>query len=1227
MLLALVATWGMAVQPAAAVEVAVRLVDPQEVSDDALHMATSFFDDIVEYVEGTNEVVELVLPMPVPGGYWAESNVADAQVSYDTATSTVRLEGTVEIAGTSAHVVIEMTSADGSYATQVDVSVERLALGEAIEMLANHAGVTLNNPLHNEPLELRDVTVSVHVAEEVRVSLSAHHTLMGAIESDVLVSITETADGGVVPMISMQVQEWTIGELVPATVGTPVGEFGFPHVAITVMDNSTAGADGITLASADLDPAVYEYYRRVYGTDEFTIELHPGVTVVADMPLSNLPSGMLDVLGLDAQAHVLFEGTIGMSAGWTAGSGQVERVEISAVLPIPNIDIPGMPEWLSAARRVERTIDFTYEEGNFALEVSDVIEAQLDGAARRFVFTTNVAVEGDDAEVTLEGKMDGTWEQPFGIEWLTLDEVVLALSVTSDEMSATLQSSFELGGRQVELEIEITGGDGERTATMSAQLDELSFHDVAALFERQGLDSPLDDLPINPTLRDARMTIKAGTQKAFNIGATIEILDQQATMMLSITKIGGTRRVMAGVRIDEFSLGSVIPALAGTLADEFSIDGTCLVFARGTGYVESEDLTPQERDFFGQVYGGGDFRLNIQSGLNLFASVPMGDNPLHGPMGALGVDVDRVVLEGSLPLGILGGSGGGGIGDLTLRASLPPMSLPNAPEWFVSGQLALEITAAPSIGLVGEITVDIEGDIVTFALESKIARSGANVEIALVGGLYTDEPWVGPFGIDWLTFNRAVIKLSINALGNLELGFAGDVVIGEKDIACAVEVGINVYTGVPTNFMFMGASEEGVALSDLADLQAKMRAATGQQASLIPLDRLPDIAIRNLYLRFSPKDDPDLGVEAGFAVSGDMYMQRGLNGPMERIAGIDISIDTDGIFGEAYLGAIDIGGFSMEEAHLLLELNLFSQQLIISGGIELENLMSADVDLDVSRNGLSFATTTTLFNAFEADVAVEKEFSLTDPRTHIEAAMGGDFIAHITRNLGDATSTAFGAVSVGIEGAQAAINNTSTALGHAETALQNAQNVVGTAQSVLHDAEAVLNQAIQCRNSARQARDQAYSLYANTSNWNPVLKAARWGNYLVKKAFHAGKALAVNSFSLAHQGAQQALGVAQGALETAERAANDLQANLNAKELELQQLQDTVDALANLETSLIIEHVGFTMDRDGFIGSGSAVALEIDAILNGFSFTATVNWDFSAPIHQNMPNLIDGLLG
>ena len=66
------------------------------------------------------------------------------------------------------------------------------------------------------------------------------------------------------------------------------------------------------------------------------------------------------------------------------------------------------------------------------------------------------------------------------------------------------------------------------------------------------------------------------------------------------------------------------------------------------------------------------------------------------------------------------------------------------------------------------------------------------------------------------------------------LGFAGDMVLGEKDIDVAVAVTVSP-AGVPTNFIFDGASEEGITMADLVALQQRMAKLNDPNAPMIPL--------------------------------------------------------------------------------------------------------------------------------------------------------------------------------------------------------------------------------------------------------------------------------------------------------------------------------------------------------------------------------------------------------
>src|SRR5690606_12395339 len=229
-----------------------------------------------------------------------------------------------------------------------------------------------------------------------------------------------------------------------------------------------------------------------------------------------------------------------------------------------------------------------------------------------------------------------------------------------------------------------------------------------------------------------------------------------------------------------------------------------------------------------------------------------------------------IFLQGTLgkSLTMLARPGGGlaAVKDLYLRAELPPMRPPNSPEWFRSGQLALELTGDPSARFVGEMTVRIQEDELMFFLAAALARTG----ISLSGGLAAERGWVAPFGIDWVTLNKVVLKIGITPAGSVQLGFAGDMIIGEKDMAVAIAVAISP-AGAPTNFIFDGSSAAGFGLSDLVMVQEKMAAARQAAANTmgdggptagvrIPIDALPSIEFRDVALKFAPKPEPDLGV-------------------------------------------------------------------------------------------------------------------------------------------------------------------------------------------------------------------------------------------------------------------------------------------------------------------------------------------------------------------------------
>ncbi|HEX6158514.1 MAG TPA: hypothetical protein VF111_00005, partial [Thermoanaerobaculia bacterium] len=300
------------------------------------------------------------------------------------------------------------------------------------------------------------------------------------------------------------------------------------------------------------------------------------------------------------------------------------------------------------------------------------------------------------------------------------------------------------------------------------------------------------------------VTIAARSDQTITATAYTTLLNAGTFVLISSTPRTASRRgFILGLKPDEWSLAKSIPQLAVPPFDGLTLSNVGLVITDQDIRASSDEMPEADYDFYRELYQQEDYELVLKPGINLIAAIPVerldADSPLLRVMGALGIEKGPVLLQGTLgkSLTLIGAPGAGAadvIKDLYLRAELPPMHPPGSPEWFRSGQLAVELTGVPSMRLVGEMTVRIEGEDLQFFLATTIARTGASIS----GGLKADaDGWQQPFGIPWLVLKGVVIQLAITPTGSIQPGFAAKMIIGEKDIDVAIALAISP-AGVPT---------------------------------------------------------------------------------------------------------------------------------------------------------------------------------------------------------------------------------------------------------------------------------------------------------------------------------------------------------------------------------------------------------------------------------------------
>ncbi len=1177
-------------------------------------------------------------PFNVP---WLTVEQVQLRLALSSTATQATLAGRIAVGSKLADAAIDLIVVDGQPQARLRATLDQLTLTEFIAWAQDRLGVS---PFGAEPpdglLDLRQITLEIQTGPKPRLTVSASTTLLNNLPTRLLFTTVEVG-GQTRPVLSFGLDDFSLGLLSPQLASTPAGNYKFPSSVFTVSSIP------LSFPSSELSPEAAAFFQKIHGRPDFTFKAGAGLSFGATLPVSFLPSPAVAALGMNASDRLAFEGTIGITFGMLSGKAAVNVDRLDLLVALPNAKALLFPPTLPADPTVQRTLALSYRnlpgpENALAIRVTDRVAVNLDNARRTFVLTTALSSSG---ELAFEGRLDGNWVKPFGVEWLTLNEVVLSLQTDGTQSQGSLRSSFPLGTKTIGLGIELTGNTGDLAVKLTGSVDQLSIDDVIELVQRQ-INRPL--FPGTPpadfaTLDNVTMTIRLGRTKGFSIGATSTLAGRQAELLWSFeTEAGQEPNIVLGMQPRDWSLSGAFPSLSNPLVDGLKLPTPTLVFARSNHRKEPHEVQEEEKQFYSRSYGTPDFAFNLPSGLNLVGSIPLGslpaDSPLRDLMNVLGMQGDNLRLEGSLgnALDLVTGGGGGGaagaLKDLSLRVGLPPMRPKESPEWFRSGQLALQVTGAPSVGVVGEVTVKVEDDILTFFIESGISFPGPTLQ--LVGGLKSGGSWNAPFGVEWLTLHELIVLLGVDATGSVKLGFSGDMIVGEKDIQVAALIAVSP-VGVPTNLILEASSTEGLAMSDIVALQARMAAVTNPSAPRIPIDQLPEMALRNFALKFAPRPEPSLGVERGLALSGDFFMQTQQNGALQHIGGLSMKVGEGEISASGSLISSSVGPVTWQDPRVDLLLSLQQQRLFVGGLVSTDNL-NADFDLGVTRERMSYDVEAKLFNQFHADLQGEAEFNFGNASFPINGDMLQDFVGATTASFKEAFAAVAAQGETAIAGAQSLFNQVQSLRISKESQLtstiQGFVDELDLKRRTMEATKATRDAAKSAMDSALAARNSAWNLYDSTPAHQVALKAARYTDYLAKAAVYTTRQAAYTTANAAYLAAKAAYDIIppieQRPVVIALRAEiNDLTQQLEARRQQLIAVTETfrtvIDAVKN--NQLAIESASFGTTLRSLLES-KQTTMSVTVVFAGQRRTFNATWNFSRTVRENLQPVIDVIL-
>ncbi len=752
------------------------------------------------------------------------------------------------------------------------------------------------------------------------------------------------------------------------------------------------------------------------------------------------------------------------------------------------------------------------------------------------------------------------------------------------------------------------------------------------------------------------VVLATGSQGDMVATGTTLLGTAKANVLLAFDRNAGLKNGLTlAIKPQSWSLTKAIPALSNPVLDNLDFSHVALVLSGAAREESSTALSDPEWYFYRDVYQQDNFTLTLQPGVNLIAAIPAdklgSDNPLNLAMSALGIHAGVILLQGNLgrSLSLLGGGGAPSLDalkDMYLRAELPPMRPAGSPQWFRGGQIALELTGQPSVRLVGDMKLDIDDALLDFFVATSLSRTG----MALTGGLVSENGWQQPFGIPWLVLKSVVLQLAIVPTG-IQPGFAASMVIGQKDINVAIALVISP-AGVPTNVMFKGQSAAGLALADLVELQSRMAAArkaaadasgarapgaSTEPAAAIPLDALPDIAFRDLKLSFASKDDPDLGIQAGFQIRGQMWLPLSPDGELTNFAGVDVGVTKQGIWARGDLGAFDLGPLTWQDAKLDLTATPDTQRLIVKGAVDMFG-SSAMVDLKMTRQKFSLKSTTSLFNSFTADLTASSVFNLRKPSFQVHGVAHADFGDMVGPMAQDAMAQFAARGADVVAAAQQADEAAQQVLANAQATADDLRHVLEAqrqrAQQALAVAERAGAQARIAMNSALSARNRAYHAWQNTPRRQAALRAQRRAAYVQARANYGRHAALYNARMAAVAARRRVLSdippVDQNVLvlksDAKLSALRDRVQTMHDKLTRTQAELDAIKtALANGQQLLVIDKAEFDSNLQDAM-NGQAMQWDVSGRFAGTPFAIHRSLDFSNP-GQGVADMVQAILG
>lgn len=798
---------------------------------------------------------------------------------------------------------------------------------------------------------------------------------------------------------------------IPAAGGHAVNDISLDKALFIVQPS---GSPAKSVSAKDLPG---DLPNLVGWSGDDTMALSVGVNIAADLNVSKsgtiadalntvgIPAGSLPLRGtLSTSTFKAMRGKAKAAANSLSAADKssiLAGLNITADLPVPKL--PAIAGLVTVTDPVTLSIggDAQSDDSIWSklpaalssskpaddLDISVQFEVDIEGAdigeRLEAVISLN---KGTQSSLNLLAIYGGEWKDPFGIDGITFEDGGFKFSLetvkadsgsggqtqTAKAQDTKSRSASAQSSDKEELEFFATADFGSQSSVaVSADLTRADKKITLQFFELDG-SLGLTDLPGGKNIPHADKfqldTIKISTN---GVEAKTEFSSVKVDAFLFDTGADGKPNWTFALDQKDFKISEAVPAAkkVAVLSDLTIPNAALIISEKGlTGNRASMGVIA--KDMFDDIFGESDAAITIPSGIGLLAEFDSQAMGLIGDgLNKIGVHEDAIIV-GSVT-GIFGGTPGVAL-TLVMEEQGTANGLPQKVMTYKKGVDANFFVnwAGDEIDVGLKIAMDVKAgkDILELSTSIEVEFNEEGLGIKVLGEM--DDVWHSPFGIGALSLENLKMDASIDDVGEVKIGFAGEEQFGNctdlsspecLDISIASELSISLEDALPDGVAF-SASANQISIPAVLDIAEALLGLPGSLSDI----QIPFFEIKNAMVAFATPGatDPQLGlVTDGFAFSGSFFF---MNKELGSVAGS--GGPTSGFTFKGDIDDINLDILEFKENNVDIAINK-TPKFIINSSIELLGATQT-VKLDIEPPHFEFDLTEDLGQFGEALLVV-----------------------------------------------------------------------------------------------------------------------------------------------------------------------------------------------------------------------------------------------------------------